>query len=353
MSIRFALTLQAQLKFFENKAQAAKDALAANLRTARNLAILTPFQKATRDRISSAIPSLASKIRHIRLDIAKFEIWIDILRRDVVYEQREMARLRHVALQAAAKSLRDPLGVHAVVRDVHASEEPAVPVLALPDDTDGDHDHHHEGARRGSDDSGGSGTRNGDQLGRSPGELPVVIRRSSDEPIRQNRPAPSRQTSTASYRSSASADGIRRNSSDLLSVRDAFRPDTPGDEAEASGTGRSTPVLFQLSDVEDGADDQQTVQGHGPVNGPAPSASDLGRRNGFGNKLGHGRVAPSSRGNGVDGQKNDEEAEEWMMTRAARRVSLANIPDLQRLQLVNSRDGSKGRRSASTSTAQA
>lgn len=348
---RPSLTPQIQIKFYEDKARTAKETLAANIRIARNLAILTPFQKATRDRIAGAIPSLAAKIRHIRLEIGKIEMWIEFLLRDVVYEQREMARLRHVALQAAAKSLRDPLGVHGVVQDVNASEQPEVPVLALPDDEGEPRD---EEGRRGSDESGGSGSGSGsrdeERLGRSPGELPVVIRRSSDEPIRHSRPQTSRQTSVASYRSSTSADGIRRNSSDLLSVRDAYRPDTPREEGEGGGTGRSTPVLFQLSDGEDEADDERTVLGHGVMTNPAGQAAVNARRQqGAGIKLGHGRAGPTSGKDGAEAQKNGEEAEEWMMTRAARRVSLANIPDLQRLHSISSRDGSHGRESASPS----
>jgi len=300
--------------------------LSALLGTSRNLAILTPFQKATRDRVAAAVPGLAANIRRTRLNLAKFNFYVEVLRRDLIHDQREMARLRHVALQAAAKSLRDPLGVKSVVQDVNAGDETEVPVLSLPipianEDHDGDRGGH---------------VRNGDShsLGTSPGELPVIFRRSSDEPVGKGtkRPGFPRQTSAASYRSSTSETGLRRSSSDLLSSRDAFtRPETPREE---NGTGISTP-LFALSDVED----EGTVQGHENGSGLTIKGTDedmgiqmnAGERNA---RAGLGIKRASTKTGKDEADLAKEQAEDWMKTRAARRVSLANIPDLHRLHTL-------------------
>ena len=255
-----------------------------------------------------------------------------------------MARLRHVALQAAAKSLRDPLGVKGVVQDVNAGDERGVPVLALPIAITESHDDEHGSERHG---------RAGDSygLGTSPGELPVIFRRSSDEPVRKDnkRPALPRQTSAASYKSSTSDTGLRRSSSDLLSARDAFsRPETPREE---QGTGVSTP-LFALSDIED----EGTVHGHGNDSGftirgmKEEDHRDLEQDRGIqmngsqrNARVGLGIKRPSERrAEESEAERAEEQAEEWMKTRAARRVSLANIPDLHRLQSLTSETKSSG-----------
>jgi hypothetical protein len=129
---------QAQLDRLEAKRTEISSQLSVSLATARNLAILTPFQKATRDRLSSLVPSLANQIRIERIQVAKYASYISILERDLEKEQQQWATVRHVALQAAAKSLRDPKGVKAIVDDVNQPvTRMDLPRLSLPDeDTD-------------------------------------------------------------------------------------------------------------------------------------------------------------------------------------------------------------------------
>jgi len=150
----------------------------------RSLAILTPFQKSTRDRIASTLPSLAAKIRADRLQLAKLDLWASVLESDLERETSEFARVRHVALQAAAKSLNDPLGVKAVVDQVNTegdgSQPIQVPKLSLPEE------------RVENDESTY-------RFGTSPGELPIIIRRPSEEFA--TRPGFSHQSSASSLRS--------------------------------------------------------------------------------------------------------------------------------------------------------
>lgn len=122
-----------QVKVLKESAAPIERRLAANLRLARNLAILTPFQKATRDRIELCIPELARQIRDDRVELSKLHLWLTMLLKDQDRDQREWARVRHVALQAAAKSLRGGLGLGPADRRATLAHPIAIPTLALPD----------------------------------------------------------------------------------------------------------------------------------------------------------------------------------------------------------------------------
>lgn len=253
------------------------------LTTARNLAILTPFQRSTRDRIAAALPSLVERIKADRIQLVKYDMWIHILRQDLDKDKQEWARVRHVALQAAAKSLKDPKGVKAVVDDVNDDPSTTLPRLSLPDST--------ESASSSSPPISpldGLGVGSG-----SPGEFPVVIRRPSDDIPRETDEHRARHRDRDRERtvrptsSNASRPKLQRSSSSLLSAQ--------GGETEPSPTtGRSTPLMFNLSESED----QDQAEPH---------------------------------------PKQGERAEDWQKTRAAKRVSLASVdlPDgeMRRLSL--------------------
>lgn len=116
--------------------------MADDLRLARNLVILAPFHRSARDRVSTTLTGIAQRIRADRLQVAQLEVCIDILQRDQEAEDREFSRLRHVALQAAAKSLRDPGGVKSVVEDAQKGQR-AIPIptfsLSSNEDETGEH----------------------------------------------------------------------------------------------------------------------------------------------------------------------------------------------------------------------
>lgn len=249
-----------------------------------------------------------------------------------------MARLRHVALQAAAKSLRDPLGVRGVVEEINA-DDPGVPALALPDDGPSfGMPHEGMGTGRKSGESKRSSISDTDnQLARSQGELPVMFRRSSDEPRTQaqseTRPGLPRQSSVASYRSTATSNSdLKRTLSDLLMVKDTMsRPETPRlDQANGRGgsdTGRSTPVLFPL-EVED---DQTISAQHGIQRDEFGIDFHTSTKNDIDHESSSVKTRMSD-GPSAETKEGEEVPEEWMKTRAARRVSLATLPDLHRLQ---------------------
>jgi len=231
--------------------------LSTSLVTARNLAILTPFQKPTREKLSQSIPPLASTIRSHRIQLAKYNHYISILTRELEMESQEWATVRHVALQAAAKSLSHPEGVKGVVDEVNVRERVELPRLALPDSDESD---------------SVSPLTPSPMMGTSPGEWPVAMIRSGSnerdrgdrrerdhdrgdrrEPDRDRerneeeresegiRTRPIRQSSTASS-TSQTRPRLQRSTSSTLSAH--------SDGPDAQGTGRSTPIMFNLSESE-------------------------------------------------------------------------------------------------------
>ncbi|WRT70699.1 uncharacterized protein IL334_007697 [Kwoniella shivajii] len=161
------------LNVFREKCKPLEASLKTSLLLVRNIALLTPFQKSTRDRLSMSIPPLAHKIRSDRVALTKLRLWIKIMEHEGEREDREWKVVRHVALQAAARSLRED-GIEGVVKDVNRTslDQADIPKLALPIpnselESDGPSQHQYQIQRHNMN---------------SPVELPEIIRRSSDEP---------------------------------------------------------------------------------------------------------------------------------------------------------------------------
>jgi hypothetical protein len=254
-----ATTFQSQINRLTTLRNEITTNLTSSLIIVRNLAILTPFQKHTRERISSQIPPLASSIRNDRLQLAKYTHYLSILQRELEMESQEWATIRHVALQAAAKSLRDPKGVKAVVDDLNQPVQRIdLPKLALPV---ADADSELLGPRSPSPSP---------LTGTSPGEWPVSMSRTASasetgdqyQYLNQAPPRPYRQTSTSSVTSEArQRPRIPRSTSSQYSTREL--------EHGYDNTGGSTPI-FYLSENENedhdlGLDDRRRKEGEDDI----------------------------------------------------------------------------------------
>ena len=79
--------------------------LDSELRIARNLAILTPFQCATRNRVQIAIAPLAKKVRAMRIELTKLSCYRFVLLTDLADEERQWEQAKHDALRAATQKL--------------------------------------------------------------------------------------------------------------------------------------------------------------------------------------------------------------------------------------------------------
>ncbi|EJT51351.1 ARF guanyl-nucleotide exchange factor [Trichosporon asahii var. asahii CBS 2479] len=121
-----------ELKLLAEPVQAA---LQADLRLARNLALLTPFQRATKERIEAALPELSDRIRADRMELSKLHLWITMLLKDQEREAREWSWAKSVALQAAEKHLVKTKSGRRNTVDILG-----VPELSLPDADDEEHE---------------------------------------------------------------------------------------------------------------------------------------------------------------------------------------------------------------------
>ena len=98
-------TLQSRVGTLDDQVNRLQRELDSELRVARNLAILTPFQRATRDRIQVAVAPLAKKIRTNRINLAKLICYRFVLLTDLAEEEREWEQAKRDALKAANKRL--------------------------------------------------------------------------------------------------------------------------------------------------------------------------------------------------------------------------------------------------------
>jgi hypothetical protein len=79
--------------------------LDADMRIVRNIAILTPFQQATRERLDAAVQVVARRIMLVRLEIAKLACHRQVLEDDLKHARREWRQTKAIALRAAMNAI--------------------------------------------------------------------------------------------------------------------------------------------------------------------------------------------------------------------------------------------------------
>ncbi|KAF8973722.1 hypothetical protein BDZ97DRAFT_1648381 [Flammula alnicola] len=98
--------VQSKIRDLDSKILASQSQHDSDVRHIRNIAILTPFQKSTRSRLSAAIQNLAKRVALVRLDIEKLKCHRHVLRCDVASEGRSWNHSKQVALRAAKETLQ-------------------------------------------------------------------------------------------------------------------------------------------------------------------------------------------------------------------------------------------------------
>ncbi|KZO95075.1 hypothetical protein CALVIDRAFT_460055, partial [Calocera viscosa TUFC12733] len=93
--------IERKIASFEQDIAKLEPHLEADLRAARNLAMLTPFLKSTREKINAAVQPLARRVTQLRMDLARLRCYCDVLRSDLDAEQREWAETKQSAFDAA------------------------------------------------------------------------------------------------------------------------------------------------------------------------------------------------------------------------------------------------------------
>ncbi|WVQ95629.1 hypothetical protein IAU59_002727 [Kwoniella sp. CBS 9459] len=234
------------LRHLRGRSEPLEAALSTSLLLARNIALLTPFQRSTRDRLSSSIAPIAHRVRSDRLVLAKLKLWIRVLEHEGEREDREWKVVRHVALQAAARSLRED-GVQGVVKDINEKQRDeeggkaqAVPRLALPPELEAkaNANNHSSDFEPGLKEEMRVEENERRGEGSSPVELPEIIRKPSDDPTpdfpyrSQFSPAaaePRRRPSTSDGNPSLSLGAGLRSTSESRSNRTSAQDDSNGD----------------------------------------------------------------------------------------------------------------------------
>ena len=70
---------QRRVSGFRIKIDSLNKSLNEELRIARNLAVLTPFQRSTREAVEMALLPTAANVRHLRTEICRVNCWAEIL----------------------------------------------------------------------------------------------------------------------------------------------------------------------------------------------------------------------------------------------------------------------------------
>ncbi|KAF9452613.1 hypothetical protein P691DRAFT_803728 [Macrolepiota fuliginosa MF-IS2] len=98
--------LEVKIAEIDDRLTTTESHLDTHMRFIRNVATLTPFQKPTRDRLVVAIQTRARLVMQLRLDIARMRCHRNVLRDDMVAENRIWKEVKDIALQAAKETLQ-------------------------------------------------------------------------------------------------------------------------------------------------------------------------------------------------------------------------------------------------------
>lgn len=98
--------IHTRVEDLENRICAVNAQIDSSMHITRNIGILTPFQKSTRERLQDTIQIMSKKIQAMRLDVTKLICHRTILLNDLAAEERNFKRATSLALQAATETLQ-------------------------------------------------------------------------------------------------------------------------------------------------------------------------------------------------------------------------------------------------------
>ena len=91
--------IKSKVRDLESRISARQTQLDTDLRFVRNVAVLTPFQRATRDRLQNAVQTAARRVMQVRLEMEKLTCHRDVLSKDLCAEERDWHRTKKMALK--------------------------------------------------------------------------------------------------------------------------------------------------------------------------------------------------------------------------------------------------------------
>ncbi|TFK57363.1 hypothetical protein OE88DRAFT_1651044 [Heliocybe sulcata] len=274
--------IRSKVKDLDAKISATQTQLDADMRFVRNIAILTPFQKATRDRLQTAVQNMSKRVMQVRLDMAKLLCHRQVLSNDLIAEERDWYRNKKMALRAAKEVLDSSL-------------ESPVPRMTL--------------------------SNHGDvQDGTAP--LP----HSRSQPLSAGTPRPESSIRDSFY---SAMDYGMDSSSYSASLDDPAIRSTFLNTPQSTGSPSASPLMDGGGTSSVGS---LSVHGHDQVNDVHGSLNP-----------GRSSDVIASSVEGEDSQTHErfytapemaEEAEDWNKTRAAKRVSLVKLPSDLRISML-------------------
>ncbi|KAL8276511.1 hypothetical protein RQP46_011112 [Phenoliferia psychrophenolica] len=304
-----AEVLRTKIAELEVEIKNVKTELHADLRRVRNLAVLTPFMRSTRERIQAALVPIEKRVRHARMNLAKLVCHREVLTRDLLVEDRESQRTRKVSRGRLSASHTHPFMLSASHGYPSSSTTTTWPVgQRIGSGSAGSRSRHSFAATEDPRDSFESasvadpyvGALTDDELDRM--RSPPLMARSSTETGEQRR---------ASIGAGGASEDELPNRDDLMAVRRPSPSDSTTSLAPGSNSVKSFATPSDLAPSEVGSLDS-------PVEGPSSSVPSLSR--------------------------DEEEAEDWRRTRGANRVSLVDYSKLS--ELATLREDRRGEGSA-------
>ena len=98
--------IQSKIRYINSKLLSSQAQYDADMRYIRNIAILTPFQKSTRARLSTAVQGVTKRINLMRLDREKLHCHRHVLACDLASEDRSWSQSKEIALRVAKETLK-------------------------------------------------------------------------------------------------------------------------------------------------------------------------------------------------------------------------------------------------------
>ncbi|KAH9835647.1 uncharacterized protein C8Q71DRAFT_811128 [Rhodofomes roseus] len=300
--------IRRKLHHLEEQLATAQTQLETDMRLVRNLAVLTPFQRATRERVQVAVQGAAKRIMQARLDLEKLVCHRDVLVDDLQAGERDWERTKRIAMRAATDQLAS--------QEVGKQQQRQRPRTATS-----------------------SQVSSGKSLASSPMSM---IHSASTSAVSQGRDSSVGEDSFHSAQSSVEWQDLSPGCAAFLDARgvhDAHSFDSP--VTSPLDTSTSFGMEYPFPDVH-GQLQPSPMEVHPSMASASSShhASDEGGHEKF-------YTAPEIQ------PVLEEQAEEWNKTRAAKRVSLVKVPPDLRISVLFGKHGRSASESISEATATA
>ena len=287
--------IKSKVEDLDSKLSLARTQLDTDMRFVRNLAVLTPFQRATRDRLQAAVQNVAKRVMQVRLDIEKLACYREVLAADLAAEERDWRRTKHLAMRAANQKLADQREADREAERIAEQEEESrrqdAPKLTL--------------------------SAYVDQTAPVTASSPVAIPR-REKTSRGQEPSAVSSFQTAQSGSSSTRNGRHRSSTLTFSSPKTF------ESSLASPVEMGSSVASDMSFPSPESPERRRAV---PLAAQASLESTASTDDGSGTTGGHEKFYTAP-------EMPEEQAEEWNKTRAAKRVSLVKLPSDLRISML-------------------